>query len=64
MILSKGKVVNGQLETFDSKEISSSNITSDCWPIQFYGLDACKKCEYKNTKECGGKNIIKKLKKK
>jgi len=43
------------------KTIDSSTITSDCWMIQFKGLDACKTCEFLNTEECDGKNIIKKL---
>jgi len=30
--------------------------------IQIFGLEACKTCEFKNTEECGGKEIIKKLK--
>jgi hypothetical protein len=43
------------------KIINKKDLTSDCWLIQFEGLEACKTCEFRNTKECGGKNIIKKL---
>jgi hypothetical protein len=29
--------------------------------VQFQGLKACEGCPYKDTVECGGKNIRKKL---
>ena len=38
--------------------IKQSHLTSECWDIQFYGPTACKKCVYKNTKDCGGRGII------
>ena len=41
--------------------IKQKNLTSECWLIQFKGLNACKDCEFKNTSNCGGKNIIKTL---
>jgi hypothetical protein len=62
MIVSQGIVKNGQLETVESMNINQSGLTADCWSIQFYGLKACKKCESKGKKTCGGKNIIKQLK--
>lgn len=44
-----------------SRTIPQSQLTSECWTIQFEGLSACEHCSYKNTKECGGKEIRKKL---
>jgi hypothetical protein len=43
------------------RTINQSELTSECWSIQFQGLKACKSCEFLNTKECGGKNIRKTL---
>ncbi len=37
--------------------IDQSRLTSECWEIQFKGLEACEDCEYLNTDECGGKEI-------
>lgn len=47
----------------ETKIIKQSSLTSDCFMIQFTGLDACKKCEYKNTEECGGGETLIKMKK-
>lgn len=45
-----------------TKTIRMSDMTSDCWLVQFQGLSACKECEFKRTKDCGGKAILKKIK--
>ena len=58
---SKMKVVNDTLVTTKTKMIDQSKLTSDCFFIQFNGLDACKNCELLNKKDCGGKKIRKKL---
>jgi len=58
---SKMKLENGQLVTTETKMIDQNKLTSECWLIQFNGLDACKNCELLNKKDCGGKNIRKKL---
>jgi len=42
-----------------TRTINQSNLSSECWMIQIWGLDYCKTCQYNNTKECGGKNIQK-----
>ena len=42
-----------------TKTICQSNLTAECWSIQIWGKEYCKKCEFKNTKNCGGKNIRK-----
>jgi hypothetical protein len=43
-------------------------MTSDCWPVQVWGLayrsgfgDYEQMCEYLATDECGGQNIRKKI---
>jgi hypothetical protein len=44
------------------KIIRQGDLTADCWSIQIWGVSACKDCELKGTKDCGGKSIIKKVK--
>jgi hypothetical protein len=39
--------------------IRQADMTGECWAVQFEGKEACKKCEFSGTKECGGKAIIK-----
>jgi len=46
-----------------SKIIKQSDLTSDCFPIQLWGLESCEKCQYKNTSDCGGGKTLIKLKK-
>ena len=41
------------------KEINQSELTSECWLVQFQGFSACKTCEVKDTEDCGGLNIRK-----
>ena len=38
--------------------IKQCKLTDECWNVQFFGLTACKKCIYKDTKRCGGLGII------
>ena len=38
--------------------IKQSQLTSECWRIQFFGPAACEKCVHKDTKRCGGLGII------
>lgn len=45
--------------TAKTYKIKQADMTSECWAVQFEGKDACKKCEFRGTKECGGKTIIK-----
>lgn len=54
------------LKPFRSKVINQTDLTSDCWPVQVWGLPYCsgfgdpeKKCDYLATKECGGYRIRK-----
>jgi hypothetical protein len=39
--------------------VPQKDLTAECWSIQFWGKDACKKCEFRDTKKCGGKDIRK-----
>ena len=35
-------------------EIRQGDLTSDCWLVQFRGLEACVECEYREKEDCGG----------
>lgn len=48
-----------QLKTATFKTIKQSELSSECWNVQVWGLEYCKTCEYRNTKDCGGKKILK-----
>ena len=61
MLYQKAKVENGRLVITESKVINQSKLTSDCWLIQFDGLAACENCSVKNTRECGGQAIRRRL---
>jgi len=39
------------------RSIPQSDLTGECWTVQMQGLSACDRCEYKDTKECGGTKI-------
>jgi len=43
------------------KTVNQSDLTSECWIIQMFGIDECKTCEYFNTDECGGQEIRKRI---
>ncbi len=40
------------------RSIPQSQLTDECWSIQFKGKEACLNCEFRDTDECGGKDII------
>lgn len=61
MIYKKVHTENNKMVVDEEKEINQDGLTSECWLIQFDGLNACENCEFVNTDECGGKNIRKKL---
>jgi len=42
-----------------SKTINQGDLTSECWMVQMFGTLRCETCEFKDTPECGGKNIRK-----
>lgn len=45
------------------KTMKQSDLTSDCWLVQMWGLDKCKDCEVRGTDECGGGESLKRLQK-
>jgi hypothetical protein len=46
---------------YKAKETNIDNamLSSECWSVQFRGFKACKGCDFKGKRDCGGKNIIK-----
>ena len=38
--------------------VKQSQLTNECWSVQLFGLTACEKCVYRNTKQCGGRGIV------
>jgi hypothetical protein len=40
-----------------TRVMSQSDLTSECWLIQFEGQAACDDCEVKDTPGCGGESI-------
>ncbi len=61
MLYQTVEITNGELVITSSKEVDQTKLTSDCWMIQINGLEACKKCEFLNKRNCGGKAIRKNL---
>jgi len=41
----------------ESKTINQGQLTGECWGVQAWGVEGCEKCEYKNSEDCGGKEI-------
>jgi len=39
--------------------VNTKFLTSECWMIQFMGLEACETCEDKDSNACGGKRVRK-----
>jgi len=58
-----GKERNSEGESFvvRTKIINSRYLTSECWPVQAWGLPHCIGCEYLATEECGGIRIRKEI---
>jgi len=54
---------NGRVVEKSVREIPQESLTSDCWMVQFRGLSACKSCNLKNTRNCGGGETLKNIKK-
>jgi hypothetical protein len=51
------KLKNGTLLSFG--DINSEKLTNECLMVQMLGVEYCHRCEAKNTRACGGKNIRK-----
>ena len=41
------------------RTINQKDLTFECWMVQFWGLDHCTTCEYKDKRVCGGMEIRK-----
>jgi len=41
----------------ETKTINQSHLTSECWTVQFWGLNQCETCEARDTSDCGGQKI-------
>jgi len=41
-----------------TKIISQKMLSAECWSVQVWGIEACMDCDYRCTKECGGKQIL------
>lgn len=52
-----------RLKAVSVRTVNQSELTSDCWSVQVWGIEHCKTCQYLNTKECGGEEILKKVEK-
>lgn len=61
MLYKKAEIKDGQMVITENKVIDQSKLTSDCFLIQFDGLSACETCEAKDTPDCGGQTIRKRL---
>ena len=44
-----------------AKRIYQKDLTSDCWPVQFWGLPHCRTCDYLASEDCGGQGIRKNI---
>jgi hypothetical protein len=42
-----------------TKIIFQKMLSAECWPVQVWGIEACKDCDFQQTIECGGKQILK-----
>lgn len=38
-------------------EFDQNKLSSECWSVQFQGLEACENCSLRDTNECGGRLI-------
>jgi hypothetical protein len=47
------------LKTAPVLTIKQSELTCECWLVQFKGLSECSLCEYADTPDCGGQTIRK-----
>ena len=45
------------MKMVEARSIPQSQLTSECWMIQFRGKAACKDCVLRGKRECGGKHI-------
>jgi|GEM_PF-1004232 len=60
--------LGGQEFAVRTKKVYQKDLSSDCWPVQVWGLPYCsgfgdyeQMCEFLATDECGGQGIRKKI---
>lgn len=41
-----------------TKIISQKMLSAECWSVQVWGIEACTNCDFHNTSECGGRQIL------
>lgn len=45
---------DGKLKAVETHQLKQSEMTSDCWLVQFRGLKACCNCDFYKSENCGG----------
>ncbi|MFX0205008.1 MAG: hypothetical protein ACFFDT_03415 [Candidatus Hodarchaeota archaeon] len=60
--------IGGEEFLVRTKRVRQKDLTSDCWPVQVWGLPYCsgfgdyeQMCEYLGTEDCGGYGIRKRI---
>lgn len=53
---SKMELKDGKLVEKETRQVNE--LTSDCWLVQFRGIDACVECEQYKTPNCGGGSTL------
>jgi hypothetical protein len=48
----------GRKEIMEIKVVPTRMLSSECFSVQIMGTESCESCQYKGTKECGGKKIL------
>jgi hypothetical protein len=57
-----GKIdIKGNEFLSKTKVIRQKELTSDCRPVQVWGLPYCRDCKYLATEDCGGYRIRKSI---
>ena len=56
MKIAKAKVEDGKIKVVKERVMNQLDLDSSCWSVQFWGLEACENCEFKNTRRCGGQS--------
>lgn len=54
---SEAKLEGGQVVEVRSKVVKQGGLSSECWPVQVWGISYCTTCEFLDTEECGGVSI-------
>jgi len=57
-----GDIVDGKFVETEVYTKPQSEMTSDCFLVQFQGLRACESCSARGTADCGGGETLKALK--